>query len=160
MHDDLELEKLIIFAIANYYLALPIDQVLRVINYPTDANKSLEQIGLIQYGRHTIRIINLFQQFELDTGTHSAQPFPFLMIIRGLNQELCGIPVFTPPDVIEISVEALQPIEWTHSTSPLLESVSHTAVVKQEDETLSILLLDLYRMLTAPKQKLLGASLA
>jgi chemotaxis signal transduction protein len=159
MHDDSELEKLIIFAIANYHLALPIDQVLRVINYPADTSESLEKIGLIQCGRHTIRVVDLYQQFQLET-TRSALPLPFLMLIRGLNQELCGVPVSAPPDVIEIPVEALQQLEWTSTTSPLLKSVSHTAVVKQADETLSILLLDLYRVLADSTQKLLGASLA
>lgn len=158
MHDDSELEKLVVFAIANYYLALPIDQVLRVINYPLDASKSLEKMGLIQCGRYTIRVVDLFQQFQLEA-SYSTQSFPFLMLIRGLNQELCGIPVCTPPDVIEISLKALQPLEWSLSTSSLLEAVSHTAVIKQENETRSILLIDLHRVLVTPKQKLLSASL-
>jgi len=159
MHDHSELEKLIVFAIAQYHLALPIDRVLRVINYPADANKALEKIGLLQCGRYTIRVVDLSQRLYLDEETHAAQ-FPFLMLIRGLNQELCGIPVPTPPDVVEISVEALQPLEWTSATSPLLEVISHTAVVNRDDAALSILLLDLYRLLAAPTQKLLGASLA
>jgi purine-binding chemotaxis protein CheW len=159
MHDDSKLEKLIVFAIADYHLALPIDQVLRVINYPLNTSKSLEKIGLIQCGRHTIRVVDLYHQLQLEA-SYSTQSFPFLMLIRGLNQELCGIPVSAPPDVIELSVEALQPLEWTSATSPLLEVISHTAVVRQENETLSILLLDLYRVLTTPTQKLLGASLA
>ncbi|MBD1865864.1 chemotaxis protein CheW [Leptolyngbya sp. FACHB-541] len=158
MHDDSKLEKLIVFAIANYDLALPIDQVLRVINYPLDTSKSLEKIGLIQCGRHTIRAVNLSQQLQLETP--DAQPLPFLMLVRGIDQELCGIPVSAPPDVIEISIEALQPLEWTSTTSPLLKVVSHTAVVKQTDETLSILLLDLYQVLADSTQKLLGASIA
>lgn len=159
MHDDSDLEKLIIFAIATYHLALPIDQVLRVINYPTDTSEPLEKIGLIQCGRHTIRVVNLYQQFQLEAA-HADQPLPFLMLIRGINQELCGIPVASPPDVVEISIDALQPLEWTSTTSPLLEAISHTAVIHQDDQVRSILLLDLYRMLTSPKQKLLGASLA
>jgi len=159
MHDDLELEKLIVFAIANYHLALPIDQVLRVVNYPTETSKPLEKVGLIQLGRHAIRVVNLSQRLELSQGTHSTQ-FPFLMLIRGLNQELCGIPIPTPPDLIEISTEELQPLEWSPAASPLLATVSHAAVVNQENATLSILLLDLSRVLVAPEQKLLGTSLA
>jgi purine-binding chemotaxis protein CheW len=60
------IEKLIVFTVAEYHLALPIAEVLQVVNKPTITDE-LTKTGLVQIGRHMIRLLDLHQQLAANS---------------------------------------------------------------------------------------------
>lgn len=61
MNNSTETGKFIVFKIADYLLALPIANVLKVINYPPKNNRDLNTAGLVQIGSHAIALLDLHQ---------------------------------------------------------------------------------------------------
>ncbi|HEY9710181.1 MAG TPA: hypothetical protein V6D48_18380, partial [Oculatellaceae cyanobacterium] len=59
MHDDSNVGKFIVFKIADYLLALPLNDVLKVVNCPSVASKGLKTMGVVQLGQHMIKVLDL-----------------------------------------------------------------------------------------------------
>jgi purine-binding chemotaxis protein CheW len=153
MQDEIKVAKFIVFKIGEYLLALPISEVLKVVKCSTVANTGLRMMGLVQLGRHTIRVLELHQYLNVETPNFTSLPSsnlaqPFLVITRDPQGELCGIGVEEAPDLIEIPLETMQslPKPDRHSKG-VLEIASHAAVLSQKDGTTTIFLLDLKRFL-------------
>lgn len=134
-----ETHKFVTFNVSDYRLALPIEQVLRVIKCAPESNPALSRMNLVQIGRHIIGVLDLQRQFSpVSTTSRSAQ---FLMVIQGGAHSLCGIPVHQPPDVVELPLALLRSLPSSSAPSPLLDIVSHAAVLDSdgEPETLFVL---------------------
>ncbi|HEY9904295.1 MAG TPA: hypothetical protein V6D43_17980, partial [Candidatus Sericytochromatia bacterium] len=66
MHDDSEVGKFIVFKIADYLMALPISEVLKVVNCSSITSRELRTMGVVQLGRQMIRILDWHE--ELTSG--------------------------------------------------------------------------------------------
>lgn len=150
MNDDANVGKFIVFKIADYHLALPIGQVLKVINCSPKVSGGLNTMGLIQLGKHMLRVVDLHRQLTLAESELLTSPSPFLMITRLPGGELCGIPVGEPPNLVELPLEMLHNLPQSDSYSQsALSLMSHAAVVSQNNVTTTIFLLDLQRVLNS-----------
>ncbi|MEB3180484.1 MAG: chemotaxis protein CheW [Nostocaceae cyanobacterium] len=151
MSTETKVSKFIIFKITNYCLALPIYQVVKIVDFSNN-NNEFTKIGLVQIGRHTIKILDLrWHNLEINSNlpTVSYQQ-PFLLIIRDLQKEFCGILVDETPDLLELPHEIIKAIPQSNRRSKgILEMVSHVAVVSQENLTRTIFILDLNRVLNS-----------
>ena len=58
-----EIGKFITFEVANYWFALPMEAVLKIVNCPPPSQGGTVGIGLVQLGSHTVRLLNLHQEF-------------------------------------------------------------------------------------------------
>lgn len=147
MHHESKTGKFIVFKIADYLLALPISDVLKVVNCPPAANYELRTMGLVRLGQHTIRVLDFHQQ--LSSGGLPQLPGnpPFLVITRTPVGELYGISVDSPPDLVELPLEMMQSLPKSDRQSSALDIVSHAAVVSQEKVTGTIFLLDMKRVM-------------
>jgi chemotaxis signal transduction protein len=139
--------KFITFTIANYSLALPIAEVLQVVQSPFSSDDELSQMGMVQLGRHTIRVLDLPQQLGLENSGQLCQPF--LLITQSSAQEFSAIPVSEPPSLMELPLETWQSLPRSNQSSGLLKIASYAAVIAQEAATTTIFLLDLNRILNA-----------
>ncbi|TBR60987.1 hypothetical protein B4U84_09215 [Westiellopsis prolifica IICB1] len=142
-----QVEKFITFTVADYWLALPIKAVLKVVTCPVGDDQKLNQMGLIQIGRHLIQVVDLHQYLSREAVNQLAKSQAFLLITPISQTELCGILTYEPPDLIELSLEMMQPLSQSYYQSGLLEIVSHAVVVAQEKGTKTIFLLDLQLVL-------------
>jgi purine-binding chemotaxis protein CheW len=147
MHNESPVDRLIVFQVSKNLFALPIEDVLKVVNYPATDSSGLREMGLIQLGRYTIRVIDLQQQFNSKGISQSFNHSPFLMIMRSPWGELCGILVDEPPNLVELPREMLRSVPQSEYQSGVLKLVSHTAVVPQKNGTTTIFLLDIKRVL-------------
>jgi chemotaxis signal transduction protein len=137
--------KFIVFAIAEYHLALPFEYIVQVINYPAQVNPEINKLGLIHLGSHTIRLVNFSQQFPLpeslpESSQLSRTPL-FLVIARDLQGAICGIPVDQPPDLIEIPAERMQLLPQSDRYPMAIQAASHVAIVSQGKDVTTIFLL-------------------
>ncbi len=151
MHDDSQVSKFIVFKIADYLLALPLSNVLKVVNYSPVATQSatslMRTMGVVQLGKHTIRVLNLHQYLSSAGLPQLPLKQPFLLIARVAMGELYGIWLEKPPNLLELHNETLRTIPKSERQSGTLEIISHTAVISENNVTTTIFLLDVQRLL-------------
>jgi chemotaxis signal transduction protein len=154
------LAKYIVLSIAAYRFALPVEQVLRIIRRPVSTNSQFNQIGLLQIDRYVIKILDLHQSFQAGATGLDSQERSLLVITHNFQGHLYGIPVCTPPDLVEFSPALVQPLPEPHSYSSLPERISYAVATLQATAALPIFLLDLQRVLTMeiPAPRLLMSS--
>ncbi len=139
--------KFIVFKIGDCPMALPLNDVLKVVNYPSETSGGLRDLGLVQLGKHTIRVLDFHRYLTPKTLASIGDRKSFLVITRTPEGELCGIVVDEPPNLIELQSEMIRSLPTSESHSGLLQMVSHAAVLSDEDTTTTIFLLDIKRIL-------------
>jgi purine-binding chemotaxis protein CheW len=154
MHDESKVGKFIVFKIADYLLALPIGDVLKVVNCSAATNRGLRTMGFVQLGRYMVRVLDLREQLGARQYLAPIDGLPslpndqrFLVITRGREGELCGISVDAPPNLVDLPLEMIQSLPQSDRHGKgALAIVSHAAVVTHEEVTTTIFLLDMKRV--------------
>ncbi|MCG8365306.1 MAG: chemotaxis protein CheW [Pseudanabaenales cyanobacterium] len=149
-------QRFIVFKVLDYCWALPIEAVLRVVNCSLDANRELIRMGVIQIGRHVIRALDLHQRLSSGVLPQAPGDSPFLVITRGSEGELCGIPVDAPPDLMEVSLEMIRSLPPSSPQGGLLEIARGVVISSEEQNPKTIFLLDIKRALSASPQEFLA----
>lgn len=145
MNDESTMGKFIVFKIADYYWALPISDVLKVVNSSTLIDKELRTMGIVQLGPHIIKIVDL-QPLPSGNLSQLSNTRSFLVITRNSQGELCGIAVEEPPNLIELPLEMIRSLPKSDSYSQCFDLVSHAIVLPQEQGSITIFLLDMRRL--------------
>lgn len=153
MTDKSKVGKFIVFKIADYHWALPISDVLKVVNRSTLIDKELRTMGIVQLGSHMIRILDL-QILPSDDLSQLSDIRSFLVITRNSQGELCGISVEEPPNLIEFPLEMMRSLPMSNSYSQCFDLVSHAIVVSQQQKSTTIFLLDVRRLVNTASDKL------
>ena len=148
MQNEAQAEKFIVFALADYHLVLPLQEVLQVVNCPTIPDE-LSKTGLVQIGRHIIRLLDLHQQLKIEDVSHSPTNSPFLIITQSSAGELCAIPVEEPPNLIEFSRETLRSLPQSNPRSGVLRIASYATTLSKDEFAATVFLLDTNRMLAS-----------
>jgi chemotaxis signal transduction protein len=147
MHDESKVGKFIVFKIKDYFLALPIGDVLKVVNCPPISSSGLRPMGVVQLGRHMIRVLNLPEQLSGGGLSELPNNQSFLVITRDQDAELWGIVVNEPPNLLELPLEMMQSLPKSNRHSKLLlDIVSHAAVVSQDEVKTTVFLLDVTQL--------------
>ncbi|MGB7439438.1 MAG: chemotaxis protein CheW [Coleofasciculaceae cyanobacterium] len=149
MDNELETEKFIVLKITDYLLALPVKEVVKVVNCSFQNDQGLRKMGLVQLGRHTIRVLDLSEKLSSDDRTQVATNQPFLVVSCTSKGELWGIPVEEPPNLVEIIPENVRTLPQSENQSVLLELVSNVAIYPHEASGRTIFLLDVERIAKA-----------
>lgn len=138
MQSLLKTDKFIVFKTLNHLLALPIQEVLKVVKCSPQDSKMLKTMGIIQLGSQAIRIVNL----PGDLPPENSKP-TFLVISRNSQGELFAISVNEPPDLMELPHHSVQPLPKSNrQRQGILNMVSHAAVLAKDNTTTTIFLLD------------------
>ena len=153
MQDNSNLEKFIVFRIGDCLMALPISDVLKVVNSPVGDNNGLRAMGLVQLGRHTIRVFDWHEElgssslsnFSDASGGRSHRK-SFLLIARTFHGEICAIVVDEPPNLVELPLDLMRSIPQSESRAGVFKLVSYAAVVSHNEMATTIFLLDLTRI--------------
>ena len=146
LYNNSNLEKFMVFQIADYSLCLPIMDVLKVVNFTNEISREMKTMGLVQLGKHTIKIWDLHQQLGGGSLPHLSPNQRFLVIIRPRDSELWGIFVDDLPNLVELPQDMMRPIPKSYRQSSVLEMISHVAVISNEASTQKIFLLDLQQV--------------
>ncbi|KYC35826.1 hypothetical protein WA1_05890 [Scytonema hofmannii PCC 7110] len=151
MNNETNTEKFIVFKVADCFLALSVNDVLKVINCSDINSKRLTKMGLVQIGERTIRLLDLQQQLSLDNLPQLSDNESFLVITRDAEGELCGVLVHEPPDLVELPPETIRPLPKSDIYSKATpDLVSHVAVLSYQETIKTIFLLNLKRTITIP----------
>ena len=148
MQEELKTVMLIVFKISNYLLALPISDVLKVVNLSPLADSQLRTMGIVQLGKYVIRVLDLHERFSSDGLAQLDTSRDFLVITRTPEGQLCGIGVDEPPNLMELPLESIKSLPKSEHLSGGLELVSHTAVISDAEIKKTVFLLNSEQLVT------------
>ncbi|MEQ8383309.1 MAG: chemotaxis protein CheW [Coleofasciculus sp. A1-SPW-01] len=135
-------QKYIVFKISDCLISLPMDNVLKVLNTPSNES-GWNAMGLLQIGDYTIRIVDLHQQLNPDYDTNSTNLQSFLVITNPIEGDLFGIIVDEPPNLIELNPDLIRKLPKYNRRLPM---VSHAAVLQENEKKTTIFMLDLFEL--------------
>lgn len=145
--DSSESLKVIVFTIAGYRLALPLDGVVRVVNCPLELHTASGIVELFQLGQHTITVLNLHRHLALKQASQNEAAGHFLVVTRTSQAELCAIRVDAPPDLVDLLPSTLRKLPDAYRQGHPLNIASRVAVLPQGKSTAAIFVLDMKRVL-------------
>lgn len=129
------LQKLMVFRIGDFFLALPIATILRVL--PATEHQILADSGLLQLGGSAVPLLDLHPQLG------KRPESPCILVVATPKGDRWGLWVDDPPDLLDVATEmcqALSPAQRQKSSFPLARAVSHLMLTPQG---LTIFILDL-----------------
>jgi purine-binding chemotaxis protein CheW len=143
MNSEPESLKVIVFPIAGYFLALPIETVFKVANIPPQLKTSANAIDLLHLGQQVITVLNLQPHFAMQQSPKNKGQF--LVIIQPPQGEFCAIRVDAPPDLMELPRSVVRTMPTAYREGHPLKIATHLAVLPQGEKMLPIFLMDLNR---------------
>ena len=102
--------KLMTFQVAGEWYALPMAAVLKVVNCPSPSQGGRVQLGVVQLGSHMIQLLDLYRKFGLAPDAPVPAAASFLLVLYTDSDQLWGIALDTPPDLLEVPAKAIKPI--------------------------------------------------
>lgn len=135
--------KLITFNVADYWFALPMKATLKVVNCPASDQGGIVSLGMVQLGAHTIQLLDLYGVYGLNANAALLQHPPFLLVLRRPQDKLCGIALESPPDLVELPLNALQCVSADRRFVPKKQWISHIAILSEQTMNRTLLLLDM-----------------
>jgi chemotaxis signal transduction protein len=161
LKNDRETLRVMMFSIStpstkeiDYLLALPVAAILKVMSCPPISGSLKEGLGILNIGSQTITILDLYQKFA----PHSAatehrtrvQDYPFLILLKTITGEPCGIPVGEPPVLLDIPLNTVRPLPPSYRQVNDLNFASHLAIIPQDEgqEPLKVFLLGMDSILS------------
>lgn len=160
----------IFFRIEQYLLALPSENILKIVATPPPSQGGMVSMGLVQLQQHSIQILNLEKLLDLQgnayprkeplthlehvkRGSSEKNP-PFLIVMRkDLDEDLWGIAVGEPPELMNIPDHALSSVPEEIRLPGALQWVSHIATClsngANSELSQTLLVLDLPVLLAA-----------
>ena len=144
--------RLITFTLGDYWIGIPMASVLRVVNCPPPDRGGNLNIGVVQLGEHTVRLLNLRSQMALPDVASPNEEMPFLLVIWGLQQSLWGIALDKPPELLELPADLFKPVESDKRLSAKLQWFSHIAAVTDNEMSGTLMVLDLKAVFQAGEE--------
>ncbi|MEQ9624770.1 chemotaxis protein CheW [Coleofasciculus chthonoplastes] len=135
-------QKYIVFKVSDCLMSLPMENVLKVLNTPSNES-GWNAMGLLQIGDYTIRIVDLHEQLNPDHDADSTNLQSFLVITNPVEGDLFGIVVDDPPNLIELNPDLIRKLPKYNRRLPM---VSHAAILQENEVKTTIFMLDLYEL--------------
>ena len=141
----LHLRKVITFPIGGLRLAVPMDNISRVINRPKIYSSGLNAVGVTTVGDRELTIVDLHQQLFDQPGPFDPQRPGYLVLTPGPTGELIGIPTPETPLLLEIPVDQIRDLPESYRQADTLWVASHMtrAPLEEGGELQSIFILDM-----------------
>ncbi|MEM9091094.1 MAG: hypothetical protein AAGC93_20410 [Cyanobacteria bacterium P01_F01_bin.53] len=171
-----ESTQYITFKVAEYLFALRSLEILKIVETPPPSQGGLVKMGMVQLGPYSIQMIDLPSLLTLQEKPDKNNPRPsvsssrslenrkkesfeketeqnppFLVVLQNSEQDLWGIALHEPPDLMEIPNYALKPVPSHQRSTRALRWVSHIVNYDLNSNRHSLLILDL-SMVLAPKR--------
>lgn len=165
-----EISKYATFKLSGYLFALPSLEILKIVPTPPPSQGGMVGLGLVQLEQYSIQILDLSALLTLKGSAQSANlrsnslstPLkadleassnpPFLIVLQD-EEDLWGIAVNEPPDLMDIPHYALKRLPPERRLTKTLRWVSHVVTYDLEDSRHTLLILDLPVLLAAQRPK-------
>ena len=138
--------KAIAFKVLDKWFALPIEAVLRIIPCPVLDAPIADCLGLVEWDRQTITVIDLAQKLQPDSSESIETEITnhsFLILTQTQSAELCGFLTQNSPVLLDIPFASIRTIPTSYRQVAELNVISKMSVITTDESTeaLKILLL-------------------
>ncbi|QDZ41026.1 chemotaxis protein CheW [Euhalothece natronophila Z-M001] len=134
--------RVIVFTLGDYYFSLPINAILQVTETPSEMTQHFEGLGLVMLENKSIMLLNLHPKLAYQS--QPSQKGEFLILTQTRQGDLCGIPVDSLPNMMELSADFIQPLPKAYRQTNLYDVAPFVTFVQFEgkEEKEAIYLLD------------------
>lgn len=137
--------ELLVFDIGKLTLALPILQVQKIVKRQEVHGSGLSHVKLAHMGDGEIAVVDLHQ--KLFGTSHSEAEGYFIISKNTTSREPLGIAVAQSPNLINVPLDRIRQLPNSYRRADTLEIASHVTVVSQGEQTTTIFILDLERLI-------------
>jgi chemotaxis signal transduction protein len=174
--DSAETQQYITFKLEDYLFALPSEAILKIVATPPPSQGGMVSMGLVQLEQYSIQIIDLIRLLNLKeqdiaraikktnkavslervaevTETTALKNPPFLIVLQDSDQELWGIAVDEPPDLMDVPHYALKSVPAEKRLTRALRWISHVVTYDWQGDRHTLLLLDMAVLLPSKQSE-------
>lgn len=137
--------KLIIFPVGELRLAVPMDNISRVINRPRVYSSGTHAVGVTTVGDRELTTVDLHQQLFGTPGSFNPERPGYLVLTPSPTGEIMGIPTPETPMLLEVPLAQIRELPQSYRQADTLWVASHMirTAVEEGGELQSIFLLDM-----------------
>ena len=137
--------ELLVFEISQLTLALPILQVQKVVKRHQVHGSGLSHVNLAHLSDREIAVVDLHQKlFGVSLSQNETEGY--FIITKNVRGEALGIAVAQSPNLINVPLDRIRLLPDSYRRADTLEIASHVTVISQEEQTTTIFILDLERL--------------
>jgi purine-binding chemotaxis protein CheW len=134
--------KFLLFTLGQLHLALPIAQVVRILNYAPVHGSGTTATGLVHLEDRSVTVIDLGQRLLHRSQSPSALTKSFLILAQTSRGEEFAIVVPSPPTLMDVAVEHIRVLPASYRQNDTLNCASHVMVIPQLGQSLTVFLLE------------------
>lgn len=142
--------RAIIFAVADYWFALPVGAVQKISLCPPIKNAVEEGLGTIDLGNETATVVDLEAKFAANQDHNFTRRY--LLLTQTHSGEKCGLIATSPPSMVEIPLSTIRSLPASYRESGKFGFISHLAVLPQDEESIDVFLLGMRELFSQPAQ--------
>lgn len=140
--------KLVVFDMGKLILALPVEQVKKVIKHSVIHGSGLSYVNLIHLGQEEVAVIDLHRKLFRVSQPEIKEKKGYFIITKSVIGEPLGIMVAQTPSLIDVPLDRVRTLPNSYRSADTLEIASHVAVIpSSEHKSLTIFILDLKRLI-------------
>jgi chemotaxis signal transduction protein len=139
--------KLLVFTMGKLNLALHIERVQKVIDHVPVYGSGLNHVGIIHLENREVTVVDLHKKLFKIKQNDDFNFKNYLILARNSNKEQFGIIVDRTPSLIEVPMPQIRVLPESYRRSDTLEIASHVTIINQNDESLTVFLLDADRLI-------------
>lgn len=147
--------KLLIFSVGKLNLALPVDIVKKVINYTPVYSSGLNHMGVAHIDDREVTVIDLHKRLYNVGQPMVSGSRGYLVLTRNNLGEPFAIWVAQTPSLEDILMSQIRALPESYRRSDTLEIASHVTVVQHKNESMTIFLLDVDRLVPSIPQAMM-----
>ncbi|MDJ0535100.1 MAG: chemotaxis protein CheW [Xenococcaceae cyanobacterium MO_207.B15] len=139
--------RAITFEMMDYFFAIPIDVVLKIIICPPIQHPMEQGIGIVDLDGETITVVDLgykLANLASDRQTSeitSCSPRRFLIVAQTLTGDSCGFIAYKSPSLNDISLSTIRPLPASYGQVTGLGFVNYIGALPQSSESSTVFIL-------------------
>ncbi|MGF1539402.1 MAG: chemotaxis protein CheW [Pleurocapsa sp.] len=140
--------KLLVFDLGKLTLALPVEQVQKVIKHSAIYGSGLSYVNLLHLGEQEVAVIDLHRKLFKVSQPEIFNDKGYFIISKSVIGEPLGIMVAQTPSLIDVSLDRVRTLPNSYRHADTLAIASHVAVIPQPDnKSLTVFILDLKELI-------------
>lgn len=131
--------KLIVMNLGQLAIACRIESVYKVVKQTQIHSSGLGHTGITHLDSKTVTVIDLHQKlFQVSTSEEQG----YFVILHTKSGDLIAIPVATSPNLMDVLCNHIRVLPDSYRRSDTLNIASHVAIIPDEEQSLTVFLLD------------------
>ncbi|GBF81980.1 chemotaxis protein CheW [Aphanothece sacrum] len=143
-----KLRKLLMFQMGKLNLALPVESVKKIIHYTPMQGSGTTPVGIIHIDNQEITSIDLHKRLFKVSRKNQSESRQFMIIAKDSTDELFALVVGETPSLVNIPISQIRVLPDSYRRGDTLDVASHVIMIKQEDQSLTVFILDVDRLVT------------